>query len=237
MINFCQISFLCFVLTLTYLSQNLFVVASSPSSPSTLTVRVRLQDGSVRRVLANPTDTIESVCDKLGCDFDAGVSLESSGEDSIETESTLKELNVKHGDWLYLLRDPEAGSGSNAASIQRMKKMRERAVKGGGVTEIKTPQALEAELKAAGRSLVVIDFYADWCGPCKQIAPKYKQMADEFTKAVFLKVNVDTNKATSQKYGVSSMPTFVLIKNGSVVETLKGANEDGLRSKISSLAT
>ncbi|CAM9494955.1 unnamed protein product [Hapterophycus canaliculatus] len=81
--------------------------------------------------------------------------------------------------------------------------------------------------------LVVVDFYADWCGPCKQIAPVYQAMAKEFPKAVFLKVNVDSNKEAAQKYAVQSMPTFLLMKNGKTVDEIKGAGEDALRQSIS----
>ena len=71
-------------------------------------------------------------------------------------------------------------------------------------------------------------------GPCKQIAPAYKKMADEFTKAVLLKVDVDANQAAAQRYKVSSMPTFVFIKSGKVVDTITGANEDAIRAKLKS---
>ncbi|CAM9697324.1 unnamed protein product [Choristocarpus tenellus] len=81
--------------------------------------------------------------------------------------------------------------------------------------------------------LVVIDFFADWCGPCKQIAPAYQAMAKEFPKVVFLKVNVDSNKETAQKYAVQSMPTFLFLKQGNKVDELKGAGEDALRQAIS----
>ncbi|CAM9632301.1 unnamed protein product [Ectocarpus fasciculatus] len=130
-------------------------------------------------------------------------------------------------------QDPDDAGVDTAAAIRRMKEARTRAVKGGGVKEVKTLKALQQELKAAKGMLVVVDFYADWCGPCKQIAPVYKEMAKEFPKAVLLKVNVDTNKETAQKYAVQSMPTFVMIKNGKKVDELKGAGEDALRQAIS----
>lgn len=87
-------------------------------------------------------------------------------------------------------------------------------------------------LKDAGSKLVVIDFYADWCGPCKIIAPKVLKMADEFTDVCFAKVNVDENSDTAEAEDITAMPTFKLYKNGNKIDELTGANEAKLREKI-----
>ncbi|CAM9598538.1 unnamed protein product, partial [Chrysoparadoxa australica] len=186
---------------------------------------------------ASPSDTLAAICDQVGCDVRDGVATDAAQDKLVESpdEVSIGDLSLKHGDWLYMLKSAKAsaaGASAAKASVDRMKKARARALKGGGVTEVATLAALEKELKAAKNMLVVIDFYADWCGPCKQIAPTYKKMASEYPKAVFLKVNVDSNKPTAQKYKVQSMPTFVMIKKGSVVDELKGADEGTLRSKI-----
>ncbi|XP_077869349.1 thioredoxin-like, partial [Saccoglossus kowalevskii] len=60
-----------------------------------------------------------------------------------------------------------------------------------------TQEEFDAELKAAGDRLVVVDFSAQWCGPCRMIAPKVKDMAKEFPDLVFLKIDVDENPVTS----------------------------------------
>eukprot|EP00903_Cladosiphon_okamuranus_P005798 g5745.t1 len=192
-----------------------------------------MSDGSVKRVQAKSRDTVEDVCERLGCEVESGVAVEADPEQAVEVSSTLKDLSVGHGGWLYMLRAPDNAGVDTAAAIRRMKQARLRAKKGGGVKEVKTLAALQEELKAAKGMLVVVDFYADWCGPCKQIAPVYKEMAKEFPKAVFLKVNVDNNKETAQKYAVQSMPTFVMLKNGKKVDEIKGAGEDALRQAIS----
>ena len=57
---------------------------------------------------------------------------------------------------------------------------------------------------------VIIDFYADWCGPCKRIAPEFEKLAEKYTDVVFLKVNVDNSEKLSEFYSVSALPTFVL---------------------------
>jgi thioredoxin 1 len=71
---------------------------------------------------------------------------------------------------------------------------------------------------------VLIDFYADWCGPCKMMAPVIEEIADEFAGTVKVgKLNVDESPATAGKYRVMSIPTLLIVKNGEVVDTIVGA--------------
>ena len=71
---------------------------------------------------------------------------------------------------------------------------------------------------------VLVDFWAEWCGPCKMIAPILNEIAEEFTdKATIAKVNVDQNNGSAAKFGVRSIPTLLLFKNGEVVATQIGA--------------
>ena len=70
---------------------------------------------------------------------------------------------------------------------------------------------------------VVVDFYADWCGPCKMMAPIVDQIATEYAGKVKIgKINVDENIELAQKYRVMSIPTFVFFKNGEAVATVVG---------------
>ena len=85
---------------------------------------------------------------------------------------------------------------------------------------------------ATANKLVVIDFTASWCGPCKMIAPLFKELSEEMGNAVFLKIDVDENPETAARYSVSAMPTFVFIKAGEVVDRLMGANPARLREMI-----
>lgn len=62
--------------------------------------------------------------------------------------------------------------------------------------------------------VAVIDFYADWCGPCKMFAPVFEELAQENDTAVFAKVNVDNEESIAIKYGVMSIPTVVVLKDG-----------------------
>jgi len=62
---------------------------------------------------------------------------------------------------------------------------------------------------------VVVDFYADWCGPCQTMTPIVKSIAEKFKgKARVLKINIDKNQAAAQHYGVRSVPTFMIFKKG-----------------------
>ena len=103
-----------------------------------------------------------------------------------------------------------------------------------GVLELTTLDDVEAVLIKAGstNSLVVIDFSATWCGPCKAIAPLFEELAQDTEGVYFLKVDVDENPDTAAKYSVSAMPTFLFIKNGEVVDRLMGANPARLQELI-----
>jgi len=71
---------------------------------------------------------------------------------------------------------------------------------------------------------VLVDFYADWCGPCKMVAPSVEQLSTEYEgKAKIGKLDVDANGATAQQYRVMSIPTLLIFKGGQVVDTIVGA--------------
>ena len=75
---------------------------------------------------------------------------------------------------------------------------------------------------------LLVDFWAEWCGPCKMIAPILEEFADEQgDKFVIGKLDVDVNVATATKYSVMSIPTLLLFKNGEVVARLVGAKPKG----------
>lgn len=72
------------------------------------------------------------------------------------------------------------------------------------------------------KELVVVDFYADWCGPCKMIAPIIEELANQYTDVKIGKLNVDDSPQTAKNYRVMSIPTILFIKNGQVVESIVG---------------
>ena len=72
--------------------------------------------------------------------------------------------------------------------------------------------------------LVVVDFWAPWCGPCRMVSPVLEQLASEMAgKATFGKLNVDDNPATSQQFGIQGIPTIMVFKDGQPVDGLVGA--------------
>ncbi|AHF93406.1 thioredoxin [Opitutaceae bacterium TAV1] len=83
-------------------------------------------------------------------------------------------------------------------------------------------------------SLVLVDFWAPWCGPCKAIAPILDQLSTELGDKVTIgKVNVDDNGELAAKYGVRAIPTLLLFKNGEIAETIVGLqSKETLKQKI-----
>lgn len=85
------------------------------------------------------------------------------------------------------------------------------------------------EVKEAN-TLVVVDFYADWCGPCQMLKPILEEINDERSDVKIVKVNVDDARELAQEYGIFSIPTVILFKDGKIVDKFVG-----LKSKDSVL--
>ena len=98
-----------------------------------------------------------------------------------------------------------------------------------------TDENFDEEVLKGG--VVLVDFYADWCGPCQMIAPVIEELAGEYEgKAKVVKLDVDASQETAQKYGVMSIPALLFFKDGKEVERLNGAlPKDALAEKLDSL--
>ena len=90
------------------------------------------------------------------------------------------------------------------------------------VTHVTDAEFEEKVLKAEGP--VLVDFWAEWCGPCKAIAPVLEEIAGEMSDSLSVaKVDVDSNPSTPARYGIRGIPTLILFKDGEVADTKVGA--------------
>ncbi|CAH1737868.1 unnamed protein product [Aphis gossypii] len=91
---------------------------------------------------------------------------------------------------------------------------------------------LATKLTDAKEKLVIIDFFAKWCGPCKLMAPFIEELANEYPDVVMLKVDVDECEEAAIEYNIQSMPTFVFLKSKTEVVRFSGANKDKLKENL-----
>ncbi|CAJ0958484.1 unnamed protein product, partial [Mesorhabditis belari] len=102
-----------------------------------------------------------------------------------------------------------------------------------GVLEPEDSEEFDRILEENASSLVVIDFFATWCGPCKIMGPKFNKMSNEFTDVIFVKVDVDENEDIVSRFQINVMPTFIFMKGGEQIDSVEGSMEDQLRQKLS----
>ena len=102
------------------------------------------------------------------------------------------------------------------------------------VKELKNIQEFVDAVGDENTGLVIIDFFADWCGPCKMIAPKYNKMETTYTTVGFYKINVDNKELEEvcQTCNIRSMPTFCFFKKGKYLTCMLGANDVQLEKLV-----
>ena len=116
---------------------------------------------------------------------------------------------------------------------QKLKEMEQKLHQKETATVITVNQAAFHDLLAQ-HPRFVIDFWAEWCGPCRMVAPVIEELAAEFAgRVAFGKCNTDHNPRISSHYGISAIPTIMLFSHGQMVERIIGAYpKDAIRSKI-----
>ncbi|MFW9969013.1 MAG: thioredoxin [Candidatus Odinarchaeota archaeon] len=115
-----------------------------------------------------------------------------------------------------------------AESLLKQQKMPETII------EIHSVEEFHNLLKNYSDKIIMIDFWAVWCGPCMFFAPIFKKLHGEFQKDfIFVKVNVDENNAIAREYGITGIPTTLFIKNNEVVHQVVGAvNYEGMKQVL-----
>lgn len=129
----------------------------------------------------------------------------------------------------------------NEIKRRKLEQLKVKYMNGGKKMEENMPNTLlhvtdaDIETNVKKYPLMVVDCWAPWCGPCRMVGPIIEELAKEMQgKIVFGKLNVDENRATSAKYGIMSIPTLLVFKNGNLADNIIGAMpKEMLLGKIS----
>ncbi|KAL9236105.1 hypothetical protein vseg_010809 [Gypsophila vaccaria] len=107
----------------------------------------------------------------------------------------------------------------------------------GSVSLVTTKEAWEQKLSQASREskIVLANFSAAWCGPCKMIAPYYCELSEKYPSLMFLTVDVDELSDLSTSYEIKATPTFFFLKDGQQIDKLVGCNKTELATKITAI--
>jgi thioredoxin 1 len=127
------------------------------------------------------------------------------------------------------MNDSSSGDDPDSIRERKARELQER------ITDPKTPIAVENaaqfEELVTDHSPVLVDFYADWCGPCKLLEPTVERVAQE-TSGTVLKVDVDTHQALARRYDVRGVPTLSLFVDGEPTERVVGVQDEATLRKL-----
>lgn len=115
------------------------------------------------------------------------------------------------------MEDPEIEKIKEKKLAEMMQQQKDAQI---GVIEL---DSVNFDTTISENSLVLVDFWAAWCGPCKMMYPVFERMAKKFPGIRFARVNVDENQNIAMRYGVQSIPTFIMFSGGVVSDKLLGA--------------
>ncbi|GAB2231874.1 hypothetical protein Droror1_Dr00010891 [Drosera rotundifolia] len=104
----------------------------------------------------------------------------------------------------------------------------------GQVISCHTVEQWNQQLQIANdsKNLMIVDFTASWCGPCRFIAPFLAELAKKLPSVIFVKIDVDELKSVASDWAVEAMPTFMFLKEGKIVDQVVGAKKDELQQTI-----
>ena len=105
------------------------------------------------------------------------------------------------------------------------------------VASVTDDQDLESKIDSAKGGLVVVDFWATWCGPCRRIAPFYEDLSRKYEHVLFLKVDADECPDIVEKWMVRAFPSFLFFKDGLKAGEVKGADANGIEQQIQDLGS
>lgn len=123
----------------------------------------------------------------------------------------------------------------DAIRARKLEELEDRAESASNPTSVDEPIHVDGrnhlDELVSGQSVVLVDFYAEWCGPCKMIEPIVEELARE-TDAVVAKVDIDANQQLAAQYQVRGVPTLLLFANGQLVEQVVGVRDKGTLSGL-----
>uniref|UniRef100_A0A0N4Z2Z9 Thioredoxin n=1 Tax=Parastrongyloides trichosuri TaxID=131310 RepID=A0A0N4Z2Z9_PARTI len=97
---------------------------------------------------------------------------------------------------------------------------------------LKEKKELDELVEKSKGKLIVIDFFATWCGPCKFAAPQFEKLSKHYTNVVFVKIDVEEADELATFYNIQAMPTFIFLKDGQIIKTMQGFDADELKTTI-----